>query len=73
MAPVYGCLLLMWLTSRRFNAQAEAMLTGSNGALPFIPTYWAALPTLRNPAVEGWKPNLFGRHDFTKVSRRAKT
>jgi oligopeptide transport system substrate-binding protein len=49
-------------------AQAEAMLTGSNGALPIIPTYWASLPTLRDPAVEGWHPNLFGRHDFTKVS-----
>jgi oligopeptide transport system substrate-binding protein len=49
-------------------AQAEAMLTGSNGALPIIPTYWPSLPTLRDPAVEGWQPNLFGRHDFTKVS-----
>jgi oligopeptide transport system substrate-binding protein len=49
-------------------AQAEAMLTGANGVLPIIPTYWASLPTLRDPAVEGWQPNLLGRHDFTKVS-----
>ena len=51
-------------------AQAEAMVTGADGALPIIPTYWASLPTLRDPAVEGWQPNLFGRHDFTKVMIR---
>ena len=49
-------------------AQAEAMLTGPNGALPVIPAYWASFPTMRRPGIEGWRPNLLGRHDFTKVS-----
>ncbi len=52
----------------RLYAQAEAMLTGPDGALPIIPSYWATFPTMRRPGVEGWRPNLLGRYDFTKVS-----
>ena len=52
----------------RIYAQAEAMLTGPNGALPIIPTYWASFPTMRKPGIEGWQSSLLGRYDFTKVS-----
>ena len=52
----------------KLYAQAEAMLTGPNGALPIIPTYWATLPTMRRPGIEGWRPNRLGQYDFTKVS-----
>ena len=52
----------------RIYAQAEALLTGSNGALPIIPTYWMTFSTLRKPGIEGWQPSLLGRYDFTKVS-----
>ena len=48
--------------------QAEAMLTGPNGALPVIPAYWATFPTMREPDIEGWRSSLLGRYDFTKVS-----
>ncbi len=37
----------------RIYAQAEAMLTGPNGALPIIPTYWASFPTMRKPGHRG--------------------
>jgi oligopeptide transport system substrate-binding protein len=49
-------------------AQAEAMLTGPSGALPVIPAYWATFPTIRRPGIEGWRPNLLGQYDFTKVT-----
>jgi oligopeptide transport system substrate-binding protein len=51
----------------RIYGRAEAMLTGPNGALPLIPTYWATSPTMRRPGVSGWRPNLLGVYDFTKV------
>ena len=44
------------------------MLTGPSGALPVLPTYWVKLPTMRKPGIEGWRPNLLGQYDFTKVS-----
>ena len=44
------------------------MLTGPNGALPIIPTYWATSPTMRRPGIGGWKPNLLGLYDFTKLT-----
>ncbi len=53
----------------RIYGQAEAMLTGPNGALPIIPTYWATSSTMRRPGVEGWKPSLLGLYDFTKCDR----
>ena len=49
-------------------AEAEAMLTGPEGALPVIPTHWATFPTIRKPGIEGWKPNLLDQYDFTKVT-----
>ena len=49
-------------------AEAEAMLTGPEGALPIIPTHWATFPTMRKPGVEGWKPNLLDQYDFTEVT-----
>lgn len=49
-------------------AQAEAMLTGPTGAMPVIPAYWATWPTMRKPGIGGWKPNLLGPYDFTKVT-----
>ena len=52
----------------RIYARAEAMLTGPSGALPVLPTYWVKLPTMRKPGIEGWRPNLLGQYDFTKVS-----
>ena len=50
----------------RIYAQAEAMLTGPNGALPIIPDLLGDFPTMRKPGVAGWRPNLLGLHDFTK-------
>jgi oligopeptide transport system substrate-binding protein len=52
----------------RIYARAEAMLTGPNGALPIIPTYWASFPTMRKPGIVGWQSSRLGRYDFTKVS-----
>ena len=52
----------------RIYGEAEAMLTGPNGALPLIPTHWATSPTMRRSGVSGWRPNLLGVYDFTKVS-----
>ena len=49
-------------------ARAEAMLTGPRGALPVLPTYWVQFPTMREPGIEGWRPNPLGQYDFTKVS-----
>lgn len=49
-------------------AEAEAKLTGPEGALPVIPSYWATFPTMRKPGVEGWRPNLLDQYNFTKVS-----
>jgi ABC-type transport system substrate-binding protein len=49
-------------------ARAEAMLTGPSGALPVLPTYWVTFSTMRKPGIEGWRPNLLGQYDFTKVS-----
>ena len=49
-------------------ADAEAMLTGPEGALPMIPTHWATFPTMRKPGIEGWKPNLLDQYDFTEVT-----
>jgi oligopeptide transport system substrate-binding protein len=49
-------------------AQAEAMLTGPEGALPIVPSHWATFPTLRKPGIEGWKANLLDQFDFTKVT-----
>jgi len=52
----------------RIYAQAEAMLTGTNGALPIIPTYWASFPTMRKPGIKGWQSSRLGRYDLTTVS-----
>lgn len=49
-------------------ADAEAMLTGPEGALPIIPTHWATFPTMRKPQIQGWKPNLLDQYDFRKVT-----
>ena len=49
-------------------AQAEAMLTGPQGAFPFIPVYWGTFNTLRKTYVEGWEPNSLDLLDLTKVS-----
>jgi ABC-type oligopeptide transport system substrate-binding subunit len=49
-------------------ADAEAMLTGPEGALPIIPTHWATFPTMRKPGIEGWQPNLLDQYDFTEVT-----
>jgi oligopeptide transport system substrate-binding protein len=50
-------------------AAAEAMLTGSEGALPMIPTHWGTFPTMRKPGIRGWEPNLLDQYDFTRVTR----
>ena len=52
----------------KIYAQAEAKLTGPEGALPIIPSHWATFPTMRKPGIEGWRPNLLDQYDFTKVS-----
>jgi oligopeptide transport system substrate-binding protein len=48
--------------------QAEAMLTGSEGAMPYIPVSWSTWVILRDETVKGWEPNLLDQFDFTKVS-----
>ncbi len=52
----------------KIYAQAEAKLTGPEGALPIIPSHWATFPTMRKPGIEGWQPNLLDQYDFTKVT-----
>jgi len=49
-------------------AQAEAKISGPDGALPVIPSHWATFPTMRKPGIEGWQPNLLDQYDFTKVT-----
>jgi oligopeptide transport system substrate-binding protein len=52
----------------RLHAQAEAMLSSADGAMPIVPLNWATFPTLRKPYVQGWEPNALDQYDFTKVS-----
>ncbi len=45
------------------------MLTGPNGALPIIPTYWATLPDdAQSPASTAGNRICSAEYDFTKVS-----
>ena len=46
---------------------AEARLTGANGAFPYIPLYWIVYPILHKANVIDWKPNLLDQFDWTKV------
>jgi oligopeptide transport system substrate-binding protein len=48
--------------------QAEAMLTGPEGAFPLIPINWGTSPILRKESVRGLELNLLGQFDWTKVS-----
>ncbi len=49
-------------------AQAEAMLTGPEGAFPIIPLTWGTAPILRRETIEGLELNLLGQFDWTKIS-----
>jgi oligopeptide transport system substrate-binding protein len=51
----------------RLYAELEHRLTGAQGALPVIPLFWGTQPILRKAEVKGWKPNLLGQFDYTKV------
>jgi oligopeptide transport system substrate-binding protein len=44
--------------------QAEAMLTGARGAMPFVPVSAPTFPSLRKTYVEGWET----AYDFTEIS-----
>lgn len=48
--------------------QAEAMLTGPESALPYIPLFWLSYPILSDESVTGWEPNLLDQFDWTRVS-----
>jgi oligopeptide transport system substrate-binding protein len=47
--------------------EAEARLTGPDGAFPYIPLYWIVYPILHKTYVVGWKPNLLDQFDWTAV------
>jgi hypothetical protein len=44
------------------------MLTGPQGAFPFIPVYWVTFATLRKNCVECWEPNPLSLWDLTSFS-----
>ena len=49
-------------------AQAEALLTGSDGALPIVPLHWGTSPILRRESVKGLELNLLGQFDWTAIT-----
>jgi oligopeptide transport system substrate-binding protein len=51
----------------RIYAQAEEILTGPNGDLPYIPTHWDSIPTMRKTFVKNWRANLLDQYDFRTV------
>lgn len=48
-------------------AQAEALLSGPEGAMPVIPLAWDSLPVAAQPSVEGLDFNVMGQIDLTRV------
>jgi oligopeptide transport system substrate-binding protein len=51
----------------RLYGEAEARLTGEEGAFPYIPLYWIVYPILHKANVVDWKPNLLDQFDWTAV------
>jgi oligopeptide transport system substrate-binding protein len=51
----------------RLYGQAEARLTGAEGAFPYIPLYWIVYPILHKANLVDWKPNLLDQFDWTAV------
>jgi oligopeptide transport system substrate-binding protein len=47
--------------------EAEARLTGPEGAFPYIPLYWIVYPILHKTEVVDWQPNLLDQFDWTAV------
>jgi ABC-type oligopeptide transport system substrate-binding subunit len=48
--------------------QAEAKLTGPDGAMPIVPVYWYTYSDLQKPNVKGYTFNPMDNTDLTKVS-----
>jgi oligopeptide transport system substrate-binding protein len=51
----------------RLYGEIDNILTGPDGAFPYIPLFWLTYPVLRKPYVKGWAPNPLGQFDWTKV------